>query len=389
MHMKIEGRKLAFNLDIHKHLVQELKIVFKKDGVYIISFDPAHIAIATTVLKNTACEEYNINETGELTIGIDLLKIRGFLKIGKPSDIFIFDYDSENHRLVVRLGNLVRTMGLLDIEGMPDLKPLELSWANKTVLGAKVLYTGIKAIMPENKRNRFMLRGYMTVTNENLIFENYSDDEKENKTKSAVLTKDQEIIYNLYRIPTSIVFNVADIEEQVREYKRFFDEVTIETNGNSDPIKISASNNDMTVEYHHVVIIENDEETQKTEEKEPLPDLETVPAAEDHIIVPQEIPVPMDPIEPLITDPELIPEPQDIGSGPVPEPVIKARITKKPRKIHKDIGWLASPKDDLHLVGEIIAVTKTGYLILFRGSKKFKEPVEIDRELVEVYRRGD
>jgi hypothetical protein len=70
------------------------------------------------------------------------------------------------------------------------------------------------------------------------------------------------------------------------------------------------------------------------------------------------------------------------------EPIIAVQKTKtETRDYYKDIGWLASPKNDFYLVGEITAVTKTGYIILFRGSKKFKDPVEIDRDLVEVYRK--
>jgi hypothetical protein len=111
MHMSIEGRKLVRTLDIHRHLTQEIKIVFKNDGVHITSVDPTYQRMVTTVLKKTACKEYDIKEHGELVIGIDLVKIRDFLKIGTPGDVFTFDYDDESHRLVVRLGNLVRTMG--------------------------------------------------------------------------------------------------------------------------------------------------------------------------------------------------------------------------------------------------------------------------------------
>jgi len=372
--MSIEGRKLVRTLDIHKHLTQEIKIVFKTEGVYITSFDPAHQRMVATVLKSVACREYDIDEIGELVIGIDLVKIRNFLKIGRPSDVFTFDYDRENHRLVVRLGNLVRTMGLLDIEGMPDLKPPELLWANKTKLGAKVLYAGVKAIMPENNKDKSGMNVYLTITNEGLIFENRSDREKENTMKNAVLAKDRDIISHLCKSTTSIVFNAAEFEKQLREYKRSFDEVTIETNDNHDLIKISASNKDMTVEYYQTVIIENNEDILKTEEKEPLPELKTVPAAGKSENQPWERSEPGDPSKPIVAK---------------PEEAIAIEKTKKPsaKVLIKDIGWLASPRDDPHLVGEIIQVTKTGYVLLFRGSKKYAKPVEYERNLVEVYHK--
>ena len=94
-------------------------------------------------------------------------------------------------------------------------------------------------------------------------------------------------------------------------------------------------------------------------------------------------------IKPEVKGLEPIPESQKRELEKPTEPVIAVQKTESIEECHKNIGWLASPKNDFYLVGEIIAVTKTGYLILFRGSKKFKEPVEIDRELVEVYRKGD
>jgi len=374
MHMIIEGRKLVRILDIHKHLTQEIKIVFKKDGVHITSVDPAYQRMVVTVLKNAACREYDIDETGELVIGIDLVKIRGFLKIGRPSDVFTFEYDRETHRLVARLGNLVRTMGLLDIEGMPDLKPPELLWANKTILSAKVLYAGVKAMMPDNKKDKSGMNVSLTITNEGLIFENRSDREKENTMKNAVFAKDRDIISHLCTRPTSIVFNAAAFEKQLREYKRCFGEVTVETNGNDDLIRISASNKDMTVEYYQTVIIEKSEKALKIREKESLSELQYISAVEGLEIKSYETFKSIDLCKLIVAKPE--------------EPLAVVK-TKKPnmRVLKKDIGWLASPRDDPHMVGEIIQVTKTGYILLFRGSKKHMEPVEYERDLVEVYRK--
>ena len=358
--MIIEGRKLVRTLDIHKHLTQEIKIVFKTDGVHITSVDPAYQRMVTTVLKNAACREFDIDETEELVIGIDLVKIRDFLKIGKPSDVFMFDYDRENHRLVARLGNLVRTMGLLDIEGIPDLKPPELLWANKTKLGAKVLYASVKAMMPDNKKDKSGMNVYLTITNEGLIFENRSDRENENTMKNAVFAKNRDIIFHLCTSSTSIVFNAVEFEKQIREYKRSFGEVTVETNDNRDLIKISASNKDMAVEYYQTVIIEKSEKALKTREKESLSELIYAPAVEE----------------------------PEIKVRKSPEPIVVEK-TKKPsmKVLKKDIGWLASPRDDPHLVGEIIQVTKTGYVLLFWGSKKHTEPVEYEQDLVEVYHK--
>jgi hypothetical protein len=236
---------------------------------------------------------------------------------------------------------------------MPDLKPPGLVWANKTILGVKVLYASVKAMMPDNKKDKAMLKGFLTVTGGNLIFKSYSEVENGNTVKSAILTMNQDLISHVCRIHIKIVFNMTDFEEQVRELKRSFGEVIVETNGDGDPIKISAGNEDLTVEYFQTVIIENNEEARETIEKKPFSESESVK-------------VEGKPERPLAVDKIIKPSMQ----------VLK-----------KDIGWLASPRDDPHLVGEIIQVTKTGYILLFRGSKKHVEPIEYERDLVEVYRK--
>lgn len=379
MHMKIEGRKLALNLDMHGILTQELKIVFKKDGMYITSVDPTHVALVKTVLFDWACDEYNIFATGELEIGLDFDKIRDFLKLGKPKDVFTFDYDPESKRLVARLGNLVRTMGLLDSTEMPDPGKITWTWSNKTVVDAKVLHSNLKAVSPE-KKGRFSLnRAYMIVKNEGILFENYSDD-NENRSKSALLRKDIELTLHSFVTSVEAIFNVLTFERQVREYKRQFGDLTIETNTSTDPIKVSASNNEMTVEYYHAVTVKNDE---YLENKAIVPHIESEPMATENTSVPAQEPTELEIVAMGKSEnPELIPE-------PIPVIVTEPSRAKKPsiRALKKDIGWLASPRDDMHLVGEIIRVSKNGYIILFRGSKKYTEPVEYEPDLVEVYRK--
>jgi hypothetical protein len=216
----------------------------------------------------------------------------------------------------------------------------------------------VKAIMPDNKKDKSGMNVYLTITNEGLIFENCSDREKENTMKNAVFAKDRDLISHRCTSTISIVFNAAGFEKQIREYKRSFGEVTVETNDNRDLIKISVSNKDMTVEYYQTVIIEKSEKTLKTREKESLSELKSAPVVEE----------------------------PEIKVRKSPEPVVVEK-TKKPsvKVLKKDIGWLASPRDDPHMVGEIIQVTKTGYVLLFRGSKKHTEPVEYEWDLVEVY----
>jgi len=354
MHMKIEGKKVAFNLDIHKHLVQELKIVFKKDGVYIISVDPAHIAMVATVLKNIACEEYNINETGELTIGIDLSKIRDFLKIGKPSDIFIFDYDSENHRLVVRLGNLVRTMGLLDTAGMPDPEIPRLILTNKATLETKTLHANIRAIMPE-KKTRWSTCGKMTINNESMVLEKHDSEETE-ETQKAVLDKSH-LIALVSGNDSGLIFTVDKVEEQLREFKRSFSQVTLETNGSNHPLKITANNDDMSVEYMLAPIIEQ-EERQETVE----PNQELEPEAEIRTEnIPEVEPEPE--IEPEL--PEIIPPLEQTPEVNTPEPTMV--ICKPKRQPYEKHQWTIDMESVRDAIERCCSTSHTGEIARCNG----------------------
>ena len=530
MHMKIEGKKLARMLDVHKHLVNEIKIKFKKDGVHITSVDAMHIGMVTTILNSGACQEYDIRKTGDLEIGIELKKLRGFLKLGKPNDIFTFDYDVENMKLIVKLGNIVRTMGLVDTEGSPDLKPLGLSMKNKAILDSKTFYDSLKGVMPEKKR-KWNNEIYLTISKDSIILENHDSDENLNREKKSVITRD--FIHDVIApVAISNIYDSDMIHKQIKIYKKFVDQIIIGIVEKDQPLCIIGKNQDIEIEFWLAPITEEGAKqdiifTSESEIKEPVAEPEIKETSEPRVIEPliaelrygsvdvvfyekqwifsgdfdhvdradilhnvkilkqiydkysekikgcfgvckdydkdyayflstskkripnileelkvfdkikikeyykghiqhgiqwftfEELEVqtrigpevkPEFEIKKAIKEPELpekTPLEEQISaekSGVTTEkPRSKAQITReKPtepvtivqktesiEECHKNIGWLASPKNDFYLVGEIIAVTKTGYLILFRGSKKFKEPVEIDRELVEVYRRGD
>lgn len=381
MHMKIEGKKLAYILDVHKHLVKEIKMKFEKDGVHIISVDPSHTNMITTILNSGACQEYDIS-TGELEIGIDLQKLRNFLKLGKPSDIFTFDYDTESFKLVVKLGNIVRTMGLLDTAGWPDPKPITLSMKNKVIVDTKTFYNSFKGVMPEKKRRYSVDATYLTISENAVILENQDDDENKGEKKSVI---ERDFLQDAIA-PVSItnIYDTEMLSKQIAEYKKFLGQIVIGLVEKNQPLCIIGKSEDVELEYWLAPRVHGDDEISRQhiiEDKEIIPEPEL-----KEVLKEPELPEKLPLEEPVLVEKPRVTAKKQRSKPPI-EPIVAVQKAKSMKECRKDIGWLASPKNDFYLVGEIVAVTKTGYLILFRGSKRHKDPVEMDRDLVEVYRR--
>jgi len=123
-------------------LVDEVKLRITSDGLFARAVDPAHVGMIDFKLLAGAFEEYEADEESEL--GIDLDKIRGILKLASGEDIVSLSYGKEE-RLVIRIGNLTRKIGLLDTSTMPDTKIPSLDLPAEVIIKTDELYKGIKA----------------------------------------------------------------------------------------------------------------------------------------------------------------------------------------------------------------------------------------------------
>ncbi|MBW3581920.1 MAG: proliferating cell nuclear antigen (pcna) [Euryarchaeota archaeon] len=134
--------------DVLKHIVEatstlvdEAKIHITTDGVSLKAVDPAHVAMVDLSLGAKAFESY---EAGDLELGLDLEKFKDVLKLAGSADTVKMEYHKDSHRLVMRMGNLVRRVGLVDTAGMPDPKVPNLNLPNKVVVSAEELHRAIK-----------------------------------------------------------------------------------------------------------------------------------------------------------------------------------------------------------------------------------------------------
>ena len=80
-----------------------------------------------------------------MELGIDLDKLSGIMRLASSGDIVSLEYDEKSNRLVVKIGNLVRRMGLIDTAGMPDSKVPNLDLPAMAVVKASELSKGVRA----------------------------------------------------------------------------------------------------------------------------------------------------------------------------------------------------------------------------------------------------
>lgn len=139
---KVKSDILKGIIDVTSPLVNEAKFNITSKGISLRAVDPAHVAMVDLEIKSTAFEEY---KSDEMELGIDLDKLSGIMRLANSGDIVSLEYDEKSNRLVVKIGNLVRRMGLIDTAGMPDSKVPNLDLPATAVVEASELSKGVRA----------------------------------------------------------------------------------------------------------------------------------------------------------------------------------------------------------------------------------------------------
>ncbi len=139
---KVKSEVIKGIIDVTSPLVNEAKFNITKKGISLRAVDPAHIAMVDLEIKCSAFEEFKADD---MELGIDLDKLSGIMRLASAGDMITLEYDEETNRLVVKIGNLVRRMGLIDTAGMPDSKAPNLELPAKIVIKASELIQGVRA----------------------------------------------------------------------------------------------------------------------------------------------------------------------------------------------------------------------------------------------------
>jgi proliferating cell nuclear antigen len=139
---KIKSDIIKEIIDVTSPLVNEAKFNITSKGLTLRAVDPAHVAMVDLELKSSAFEEYKADD---MELGIDLDKLSGIMKLANAEDLVSLEYDGDSNRLIVKIGNLVRRMGLIDTAGMPDSKVPHLELPAKAIVKASELSKGVRA----------------------------------------------------------------------------------------------------------------------------------------------------------------------------------------------------------------------------------------------------
>lgn len=265
MTIKLKQRILLQAIDIHRHLVTEIKIQFLENSIRIKSVDPAHYEMVITDIPKRACEEYDLREN-KLEIGIDLIKLKEFLRLFKKDDVLTFDYDPENNRLLGKQGYLTRGMGLLDTAGWNSEKTPKVDLKNMVSVDTKIFYASLKGIISSKNYEQTSI----IVIRDGVMLEKIDEDEDKDKRDRAVIMQDTGAL-TVNRCKTGdnnyTIFRSDILIKQVNEYRKCFDHMTIETSP-EEPIRITGSNDCLQVEYWLAPIIKDTEDIQPIEDQE-------------------------------------------------------------------------------------------------------------------------
>lgn len=139
---KVKSEVLKGIIDVTSPLVNEVKFNITSKGISLRAVDPAHVAMVDLQIKDKAFEEFKADE---MELGIDMDKLAGIMRLSGSDDMVSLEYDQDTNRLIIKIGNLVRRMGLIDTAGMPDPKMPNLDLPGKVVLKASELSQGVRA----------------------------------------------------------------------------------------------------------------------------------------------------------------------------------------------------------------------------------------------------
>jgi proliferating cell nuclear antigen len=139
---KVKSEVLKGVIDVTSPLVSEVKFNINSKGISLRAVDPAHVAMINLEIDNKAFEEYKADD---LELGIDMDKLAGIMRLSTSGDLVSLIYDETLNRLIIKIGNLVRKMSLIDTAGMPDPKMPNLDLPAKAIIKSSEINRGVRA----------------------------------------------------------------------------------------------------------------------------------------------------------------------------------------------------------------------------------------------------
>src|SRR3989344_1141928 len=106
-----EPRLLTEPIGVISELVNEVQFKIDKDGIEVISMDPANVAMIIFTMMSSAFTEYEVKKPAVISLGLD--SFRAILRRAKPSDTITLQLDDEAKRLKIQIrGESTRTFNI-------------------------------------------------------------------------------------------------------------------------------------------------------------------------------------------------------------------------------------------------------------------------------------
>jgi len=140
MRLKMDIKDLKEITNLLLTLVSEAKFEVNGDGLSVKAVDPAHVAMIVINVGRDAFLEF---DTEEEELGVDLDKVRDILKLASSGDIV--EISKDGNKLTFLIGNLTRSMPLIDTSALSVPKVPNLVLPAKVVIPLKEFEHGIKA----------------------------------------------------------------------------------------------------------------------------------------------------------------------------------------------------------------------------------------------------
>jgi len=139
---EIKSETLKGLVNIISTLIDEVKFIITPEGMTLKAVDPAHVAMIELKVGAKAFESYSASET---EIGLDLDKVKTVLKLAGQGDIIAMEQDDNKGRFIFKIGNVTRSMNLVDTSSMNDPKVPQLSLSANVVVLVDQLKKGMYA----------------------------------------------------------------------------------------------------------------------------------------------------------------------------------------------------------------------------------------------------
>jgi proliferating cell nuclear antigen len=148
-------------IDIVNCLVDEVAIHFSKTGARIQTVDPAHVSMIGMDIpkKYFTAYEYKSKEHEEYKIGVDIGKIKKFLRTLDQADELEIEYSDVTKTLVFKAGRVRRKMAEIDTTGMSEPKVPDLNLPTTIKMSNEQLSQAIKAVEQVSDHIKFSTKG--------------------------------------------------------------------------------------------------------------------------------------------------------------------------------------------------------------------------------------